>query len=577
MQLSLKTKVAVGASLLFLVVAGLVAAAGLSAAQIRFKTIVAAQQASLVKRVAARMDADIAQAQRALAADARLVNGALLTDPDRAAAWLRDRRSLQTVFDYRLFLFNGAGHLVAATGEASPAPGTDFSGLPHVAAALEADSPLVSAPYLEARAFHPVVLFTTPVAAAAGRPHGVLAGGVDLLADNLLARPVGLRTGDSGHLAVYTRQGTVVAHTKRDAILASFETPAFADVYALQAGTLETVDPQGVPVLTSTARLSTTGWTVAGSTPLAELYSPFETMRRTAGWFLAGGAAVAVLLTWLLARALTRALTRLTREVQNIDPEAAGVQSVAVTTRDEVGVLATSVNAMLAALAETRKDLQVLAARLAATEEAERRRIAADLHDTVVQSLSLANLHLSQLPAADDTRARIKAASDLVSEAVATMRALIFELSPPVLYQLGIGAALEWYAEKHAAQYGIRVTVQDDGAPKPLADETAALLFRALRELLVNAAKHAGVEAVSVQLERRGDRVVGQVIDSGCGMPVPAKRPGPAGGFGLLGLREQLRSAGGTLTHAPTPGGGTTATVTVKLDNAQSPVGEEEP
>jgi two-component system CheB/CheR fusion protein len=216
--------------------------------------------------------------------------------------------------------------------------------------------------------------------------------------------------------------------------------------------------------------------------------------------------------------------------------------------------------------------LQRMAFDAALTEERERRRIAIELHDRIGQDLALAQIKLTSIrqDVTGAPRAAIEGAVELLDQAIGQQRSLIFDLSPPVLYDLGLKEALAWLAEDVEKRHGVRIEVSDDGSEKPLDDATRALVFRAVRELVMNVLKHAHTPVAKVSLTRNGDHFDIQVEDPGVGFDPEARvdRPG-GGGFGLLSVREQIARLGGTLAIESAPQQGTRVTVRVPLQAEQ--------
>ncbi len=209
-----------------------------------------------------------------------------------------------------------------------------------------------------------------------------------------------------------------------------------------------------------------------------------------------------------------------------------------------------------------------LQSKLVLAEERERRRLAAGLHDEIGHSLALAQLRLAetQRNATADLRAELDAVRELLAGAIAATRSLTFELSSPVLYELGLEAALASVSERISAHAGIPIAFQGDGQPKPLSEDAGVLLFRASRELLLNLAKHARATGASVSIERAGRQVRICVTDDGAGFDFDAVRSATAPGHGLLNTMESIRSIGGSLQVDTAPGRGTCCTLLAPLD-----------
>ena len=200
-----------------------------------------------------------------------------------------------------------------------------------------------------------------------------------------------------------------------------------------------------------------------------------------------------------------------------------------------------------------------LSMQLVLVEEAERRRLATELHDGLCQSIALARLRYAELRrSSDDALGRsLEEIAEHIERADRSARSIAFELSPPILHHLGLVPALEWLVENIRERYGLPVTLEDDEQPKPADESTRVIVFRAIRELLINAAKHSRASAVRLRLERRPDGLAASVADDGVGIDGPV--PGARGGFGLLSVQEHMRHVGGSLRVESAPGRGTTA------------------
>jgi len=205
------------------------------------------------------------------------------------------------------------------------------------------------------------------------------------------------------------------------------------------------------------------------------------------------------------------------------------------------------------------EQLQSLATELSLTEERERRRLAAVLHDHIAQLLVVAKGKFEKIQESTLYRSVAKPMEEirrLIEESIRYTRSLVFELSPPILYELGFEPALEWLAEHMQQQYGLAVAVEDDGNPKPLDNEARVLLFRAVRELLFNVLKHSQARGARVRMRRAGEHLEVIVEDNGVGF-APDKRGGSSGkmeGFGLFSIRERLNYFGGRMEIESTPG-----------------------
>lgn len=221
-------------------------------------------------------------------------------------------------------------------------------------------------------------------------------------------------------------------------------------------------------------------------------------------------------------------------------------------------------------VAERTAQLRQLASQLTMAEERERQALAQDLHDDLGQLLAVIKIKLSSIDAAA-LDASVASVVDLVSQAEQSVRTLTMKLNPPVLYSLGLVPALEWLGEEIERVYGLKVHVDHDHCRKHLVDEVQAMLFRSVRELLVNVAKHARVDEVSLSCMCQCDRLQLVVSDAGCGFD-PVAYTGPwfaHQGFGLRSIIERIRNLGGEVEIDSSPGNGATITLSVTCSSIE--------
>ncbi len=219
------------------------------------------------------------------------------------------------------------------------------------------------------------------------------------------------------------------------------------------------------------------------------------------------------------------------------------------------------------ALRAAADNLQALTRRLVEAEEAERRRIARELHDRVGQNLSALNINLDlalgAAAGASPLRRRIEDSVSLVDATLQSIESVMAELRPPLLDEYGLGAALGWYAEEFSRRTGIAVVLRDGkDAAADLRPEAAVALFRIAQEALNNVAKHAGAKQVRVELACEAEEIVLRVADDGAGFDPAAAARGKR--WGMKTMRERAEAAGGRLEVDSAPGEGTIVRASVR-------------
>jgi len=218
-----------------------------------------------------------------------------------------------------------------------------------------------------------------------------------------------------------------------------------------------------------------------------------------------------------------------------------------------------------------RAKLKSLASELSLAEERERRRIARELHDRISQSLVISKMRLEFLMGRvgqQEIREQLRALVKELGEIVGETRTLTFDLSFPILYELGFEATVaEWLCEEVEKKYGLRCEFEDDGQDKPLDEDVRVLLFRDVRELLINVVKYARARYVRVSVSRQDDRICVQVEDDGIGFDPDEILPagGERSGYGLFSIRERLEQVGGQIRIDSRPGRGCRVTLVAPL------------
>ena len=208
--------------------------------------------------------------------------------------------------------------------------------------------------------------------------------------------------------------------------------------------------------------------------------------------------------------------------------------------------------------------IRELATELTRAEHAERHRISQILHDDLQQQLYGLQMQLSFVreDASERIVRELEALEPTVQSAIATVRNLSVDLSPPILHNEGLVEGIGWIANRMREQYRLQVDVQAEGSFPVPDDAQRVLLFQILRELLFNAVKHAGVQRVGVRLKEEGANVRIDVVDEGSGFdPQQVLQEDSGVGQGLSSARHRLQLMGGRLEIYSVPGEGTRATI----------------
>jgi two-component system sensor histidine kinase UhpB len=292
--------------------------------------------------------------------------------------------------------------------------------------------------------------------------------------------------------------------------------------------------------------------------------------------FILAAALAGMLVNFGILRAVFAPLHNVLATIRLVDQGDLDARA-SVSDRDtDMAVLARTCNAMLDHLEAARNETT---ARVLRAQEAERRRLALELHDQTGQSLTALTLHAEaivqclsaeQPNRAAQARATAEHLEELARRTLVEVQDLSRQLRPAVLDDLGLVAALRWLAEDSGRRLGIEMRVGErasvsEGERLPGDVETA--LFRVVQESMTNAVRHGGARHVSVRLSRRGPRIALLIADDGVGFDATAHsdRSGRvvSSGLGVNGMRERVRLLGGRFAMRSRPGHGCAVRVTV--------------
>ncbi len=272
----------------------------------------------------------------------------------------------------------------------------------------------------------------------------------------------------------------------------------------------------------------------------------------------------ALLVAWVTTRSIVKPTEELTAAARrmadgNLD------SPVAVSAHAEVGILAESLESMRqqtqaahTALAEAKADLElrveertarlgVLLDALITAQEDERHRIARELHDETAQTIGALTIALDRTRGSlngdsVDARQHLAQAKDIATQLLAETRRLILDLRPMVLDDMGLTAAIRWYADARLGSEGIATDFSVDAPNTRLPSHLETALFRIVQEAINNIAKHSRANTAHIELSFLGASARIVVSDDGDGFDAAdmLRQPGVEGGFGLAGMRERV-------------------------------------
>jgi signal transduction histidine kinase len=373
-------------------------------------------------------------------------------------------------------------------------------------------------------------------------------------------------------VAVADRAGYTIARSlDADRYVGQMGRPeVLARLRAADQGWLPLISRDGIPIYNAFAHVKFSDWILSVGVPDDVLFAP---VRHTTLVLILAGAStltLALLLAILIGRRIARAITDLVAYAEvvgrgeSIGPHETGIQ--------ETNAVVRSLCKASARLQQSAQERAVLLDRTVTAQEAERKRIARELHDSLGQYLTALRLGFADIEplcasnaVAQQHLAQLKRLAGEISHELSR---IAWELRPRALDDLGLRGAvtqyLEEWAERSRLQIDLEINLDDQRLPQPI--ETA--VFRVLQEVITNVVKHSGADRVGVILEATAEELRLIVEDNGRGFDVVGNSTDLAlgiGHLGLLGIRERLALAGGSLEVESSPQGGRTVYVRIPL------------
>jgi signal transduction histidine kinase len=345
------------------------------------------------------------------------------------------------------------------------------------------------------------------------------------------------------------------------------------------------------------APLETAAWGVSIIQPQRDIEAPIAHMKRS--FLMVSFAAFAVAL--IIAAGMSRSIVRPVHDLIDATVKIAEgdmSKAIAFGGKDEIGMLGSSFEVMRVKLADSleqlhnynlelekkvrdrtwqisnnRKKIQDLLKKVITSQEEERKRIAREFHDSIMQDLSAALIKVDvcrQYPESI-TEEKMNYIRNIIEKTIDEIYKIIKNLRPTILDDLGFEAALRWLLDKHLETKGIKchVNISHELNNLDLDPLVKIELFRIIQEAIVNVSRHAGAENVYLTIELKENTLFIDVKDDGRGFDpgFRASEQDTARGLGLMGMEERTAFLGGTLEVCSVPGEGTRVNLKVPLEN----------
>jgi len=241
------------------------------------------------------------------------------------------------------------------------------------------------------------------------------------------------------------------------------------------------------------------------------------------------------------------------------------------TLETQEGILVSSSIRDVSERVAVQRSLRELASELLRIEETEKRRVATYLHDNLAQTLATIKIRAGEIRKMLGSDKQVKVFDDFnrnLNEAIADIRNMTFELGCPVLYELGIEAALEDLALRFKSEHGIHCNFSSHGKIEYMSDEERSMIYQSIRELLNNVVKHAQSSRVDLSIEQTETGIEAIVADDGKGFKIPEDgfHATSREGYGLFNILQRITNFGGNMKITSRPGDGARVVITMPMD-----------
>lgn len=522
--------------------------------------------------------------------------------------WEPERRMLENAYKYSLFtegvfLLDKQGN-VLLTYPPHIEYLSNLTYIDYVNRVFEYGRPVISNIYTIEPIKKPVIFMMTPVEDREGRIVGI-AGGILGLTDNLIGKLLrSAKFEDNRYVEIIDSNEIVIAsdkpsyvlqHHDHDSVLSTMIKEGKAGILECRHGFSHPDSPEKPTDTLAFVPLTVAPWGVIVGQAEQDLFATALSLRKEHSLFVLLFAITSLIFLVGITNKIVRPLRLLISSANRI---ASGDLTTPVGNlgSDEVLKLSRSFDDMREKLAESlwriktqkmelaqrvalrtrqiresREKIQHLLKKIISSQEEERKRIARDLHDTILQDISafLIKMDVCRLRPDLITVETIDEMREVAMKTIDDIHTVVKGLRPSLLDDLGIDAAIMWLLNKHLHKRGVNYTM-DIKSPlkKRLPPEVEITLFRILQEAIINIGRHAHAENVSVTLDAGESQLEVSVEDDGDGMDLDEfmKYPVESGkGLGILGMMERASLLDGTLEILSSPGEGTKVCIRVPL------------
>ncbi|MCL5023220.1 MAG: HAMP domain-containing protein [Nitrospirae bacterium] len=523
--------------------------------------------------------------------------------------WEPEKRALKAAYEYsiftdRIFLMDVYGNVVM-TYPHKEGEKVNLLSIPYVSRMLTEGKPVISDVYTIDATQRKVIFAFVPLKNKEGKPIGVAGGEINPTNYTFTKIIKSIPVGTHATIELVDSHGTIIASSDPKRILTSSDHNKFlGNLIAARKSTVGTChrchteeDPDQVRTndMLAFVPLSAAPWGISVREPQDIVFSPSTKLKK--GFFVLTllSLVTALILGIGLSRGIVKPIQSLINATERI---AKGnlTEPVKTSSRDEIGTLARSFDAMRVKLHESlesihrhnielenrviertqqihqsRRKVENLLKKLISSQEEERKRIGRELHDEILQDISafLIKLDICKLYPDKVTGEKIEEMRQIALKTIDGIHNVIQNLRPTILDDLGLEAAIKWLLDKHLGEKGIRYHLTIDMEANRRFDPRIEItLFRIIQESLSNIARHADAKNVFMILKTERNSAIVDIEDDGEGFDVhSALRHATDGGrgLGILGMKERASLLDGKLEVCSLPGHGTKISLKIPL------------